>query len=536
MMQRRKTAFPACAAFGVALACVFAASAHAVQPESAGCTSTNNDATFGPPNGGSGVLNTSLNTLRHSNPFTAGETLTISVATVANDGVMTVTLQDATNTTTLASLVLSDGATVSATVPAGVTGLRFLSSAVSAGAVTNIVVSCTAAPDPAPAGSSDVGSDPGQAAQLVTVQTSTAAVASFSSFVNQAVARRFAAGPADEAGQVAERLGPLAPQGGAFGAGGLSGGSSAPEVERVQVASLLPLGQLLGAATGALGGGGGLEQLAVSGAELADNALAATGRPFGLWANGAASFLDSTAEGGAYSGDVLSLALGVDYALAEDVLAGLALGYERGDIDTGFNAGELTSSGFTVAPYVGWQPIDELVLDASVGVTVLGYDTHRNSGTVESSFDATRAFAALNATGNFRFDGLRLSPLAGVLYFREEQDGYTDSGGTAVGSQTIDLGRFTAGVEAGYRFGLGDGLAIEPYARIEGEFDFIEAGQVRLTTGESYRPGRYGGSVAGGLNLFSGAGFAGSLEASYDSLGRDSYDSFTVQGMLRFAF
>lgn len=264
--------------------------------------------------------------------------------------------------------------------------------------------------------------------------------------------------------------------------------------------------------------------------------MAATGRPFGLWVNGAASFLDSTAEGGAYSGDVLSLALGADYAIGEDVLAGLALGYERGDIDTGFNASELTSSGFTVAPYVGWQPIEELVLDASVGVAVLGYDTRRNSGTVESSFDATRAFAALNATGNFRFDGLRLSPLAGVLYFREEQDGYTDSGGTTVGSQTIDLGRFTAGVEAGYRFGLGEGLAIEPYARIEGEFDFIEAGEVRLTTGESYRPGRYGGSVAGGLNLFSAAGFAGSVEASYDSLGRDNYDSFTVQGTVRFAF
>ncbi|MGF1623641.1 MAG: autotransporter outer membrane beta-barrel domain-containing protein [Alphaproteobacteria bacterium] len=497
---------------------------------------TNNDNPLGPVSGGfSGTLAVPNNVNRHSDAFTAGERITISVNTVTNDGVLTITIRDTADAITYASLVLSDGASASGTVPAGAVGMRFVVSGVSAGEITSLTVSCTAAADAAASDGDDVGSDPAQAAQLVTVQTSVIGVTNFSGFVNSAVARRFTAGPADASGQVAEAMVPLRPLGGASGSSGLAGGDSGSGGERVQIASLLPVGQLMGAATGALSGGG-FEQLAVAGAQLADTALAAADRPFGLWINGAASFVDSSKDGGQFSGDVLSLGVGGDYAVNERLLVGLAVGYERGDIDTGFNAGDLTSNGFTAAPYVGWQPFDELVLDATAGVTFLDYEISRSSGTIQGDYAATRAFAAINATGNFRFDRLRLSPLGGLLYFRETQQGYTDSAGTTVDEQTIDLGRLTAGVEAGYTFDIGEALAIEPYARLEGEFDFIEAGSVTLTTGETFRPGRYGGSVAGGLNMFSGSGFSGNLEASYDSLGRDSYDSVTIQGTLRFAF
>jgi outer membrane autotransporter protein len=430
-------------------------------------------------------------------------------------------------------------------VPAGFTGLRLVAAGGSAGLVTNFTVFCTAAPDPVVPPDpededevvADVGTDPGQASRLVTVQTSTAAVASFSSFINSAVARRLGAGPAAPAGTVAESLpGATGVPGGILAGGAPTGeGPAGPGRVPTQVASLLPVGQLMGAATSAIDGGS-LTPLAVAGAQLADNALAAADRPFGLWISGAATFLDNHADGGQYAGEVLSLAGGADHAISETLLVGVALGYERGDINTTFNAGDLVSNGFTAAPYAGWQPIPELVLDATVGVTFLDYDLSRAAGAVEGAFDATRAFGAINATGIFRFDRLRLSPLAGVLYFREMQDGYTDSAGTVVDGQTIDLGRLTAGVEAGYGIPLGERLVLEPYARLEGEFDFIEADAVTLTTGERFRPGRYGGSVAGGLNLISGQGFAGTIEASYDAIGRDDFDSVTVQGTLRFAF
>jgi outer membrane autotransporter protein len=517
---------------GVALSALAATPAAAVQPESAGCIEVNADVFASPQ---AGVLIAGPYDIANA-ALTAGETLTFFVTTANPDNVNTISVQNAAGTQTIGSVSVADNTVLSVTVPAGFTGVRLFSAGANT-VVTGFQLLCAAAPDVSDVSSgNDVNTDPAQASQLITVQTSTLAVSNISSFINSAVARRLGAGPSvGESGTVAESLGgsgalgaagPLA--GGAM-AGGLTAGSP------VQVASLLPLGQLVGAATSAISGGG-YTQLAVAGAQLADNALAAADRPFGLWVNGAASFLDSDEDGGEYSGDVLSLGGGGDYAINETLLVGLALGYERGDIDTTFNAGDLTSSGFTAAPYVGWQPIPELVLDASIGVTVLDYDISRASDTIEGEFGATRAFVGVNATGNYRFDAIRLSPLAGLLYFREKQDGYTDSAGTAVDGQTIDLGRLTGGAEAGYTLDLDDKLALEPYVRLELELDFIQADEVTLTTGESFRPGRYGATVAGGVNLISATGFAGNLEASYDSLGRDSYDSVTIQGTLRFAF
>lgn len=514
-------------------------SAQAVQPLSAGCNATNSHFLFGPPDGLVGLA-LGLGTFPiHADAFTAGETLTISLSAVANQNVQTVTLRDGSGSITLASLILADGATASAQVPPGFVGLSVVSSGIVAGALTNLVISCSAAPDPVDPSEDvdDVSSNPGQASELVTVQASTLAVTNFASFVNSAVSRRLVAIPGigGSGATPASRGG----SSGLVGADPLAGTapeeSSASVDRRVQVASLLPVGQLFGAATSAIGGGG-FAQLAVAGAQLADSALAAADRPLGLWVNGAATFLDNDADGGQYSGHVLSLAGGADYLITDGLLVGLSLGYERGDIDTSFNAGDLVSNGFTAAPYVGWQPIPELVLDASVGVTLLDYEIERAGNTIEGDFDATRGFAAINATGIFRFDRLRLSPLGGVLYFRERQDGYTDSAGTIVDEQTVDLGRLTAGVEAGYGFALSEASTLEPYARVEGEFDFIQADEVTLTTGEKFRPGRYGGSVAGGLNLISGPDLTGNVEASYDGIGRGSYDSVTVQGTLRLAF
>jgi hypothetical protein len=100
----------------------------AAQPPSAGCNATNADPIFGGP-----VMIqifAGINVLRHNAAYGAGETLTISVDSVPNDGVNTVTIRDATNTTTVVSLLLSDGASASATIPTGLVGSRFVTSGV----------------------------------------------------------------------------------------------------------------------------------------------------------------------------------------------------------------------------------------------------------------------------------------------------------------------------------------------------------------------------------------------------------------------
>jgi outer membrane autotransporter protein len=367
--------------------------------------------------------------------------------------------------------------------------------------------------------SADAGNDIEQATKLTTTQTSALAVTNFSNFVNARVKSRFNSAPSPKRKSVSAT----------------DQADSGDELK--QLASLLQVDMLVPAARQALDDGN-FDRLLILGTNMADKALDVIGRPYGLWFRGASTFVDHEKSGGDYSGTELSLGGGADYRFRKDLLTGLAVSYERGAIDnTTFNTGDLTSEGATVAPYVGWRPIPELTLDANIGVGSLEYSSQRDDGAIAAQFDGLRAFGSLNGTGAFHFGLLRLSPTAGVLYFNERQDGYTDSSGVSVSEQTVSLGRLSSGMEIGYTMGQQSiGFGFEPYTRLAGEWDFVRPDTVALTSGETVRPGQYGANLAGGLNLFNGEGLSGKFEGSLDSIGRADYENFTVQGSVRYGF
>lgn len=358
-----------------------------------------------------------------------------------------------------------------------------------------------------------------RATKLTTTQTSALAVTSVSTFVNATVKSRFGVKPSPK------------PQ--SFSA---VDQKADVDQELKQVASVLPADMLVPAARQALNEGN-FDRLLIAGAKVADKALDAIGRPYGLWLRGRSAIVDNERSGGAYDGTALSLAGGADYKFHNDMLAGLAVAYERGDIDTTFNTGDLTSEGATVAPYIGWRPIPALTLDANIGVSALDYTALRSDGAAAARFDAFRMFGSLNGTGAFHFGSLRVSPTAGLQYFQERQDGYTDSSGLSISEQTVGGGRLSSGMEIGYTLEQEYiGFGLEPYVRSSGEWDFGRPVAVALTTGETVRPARYGGNLAGGLNLFNDKGLTGKLEGSLDNIGRADDESATIQGSVRYGF
>jgi len=375
-----------------------------------------------------------------------------------------------------------------------------------------------AAADSDSCSSANVGGDMEQTAKLTTAQTSALAVRNLSNFVNATVKGRFGVRPS--------------PQPQSFPVAGQTDGDDEPNA----LATVLQADTLVPAAQQALNEGN-FDRLLIAGARMANKALGAIGRPYGLWLRGASTFVDHEKSGGAYSGTELTLGGGADYRFDNTMLAGLAVTYERGDIDSTFNAVDLTGEGATVAPYVGWRPIPELTLDASIGVSALDYNAQHGDGEVTAQFEALRTFGSVNGTGAFHLGSLRLSPTTGLQYLEERQDGYTDSSGGSISEQTVRVGRFRGGMEIGYtleRENIGFGL--EPYVRSSGEWDFRRPAAVVLASDETIRPGRYGGNVAGGLNLFNDDGLTGNLEGSLDSIGRADYESVTIQGSIRYGF
>lgn len=367
-------------------------------------------------------------------------------------------------------------------------------------------------------GSVNVGNDMEQTTKVTTAQTSALAVGNLSNFVHATVKSRFGMAPSSQPQSVS-----VADQ------------KDAGD-ELNELATVLQTDMLVPAAQQALNEGN-FDHLLVAGAKMANKALDAVGRPYGLWFRGASTLVDHEKTAGAYSGSTLSLGGGADYRFGNKILAGLALTYEQGDIAATFNSVDLAGEGATVAPYIGWRPLPQLMLDASIGVSTLDYNAQRSDNGVSAQFDALRVFGGLNGTGTFRFGPLRLSPTAGLQYLEERQDSHSDGGGVSISDQTVNVGRLRSGMEIGYtldREYIGFGL--EPYVRSSGEWDFQQPAAVTLSTDETVNPSRYGGGLAGGLNLFNDNGLTGKVEGRLDSIGRADYESVAIQGSVRYGF
>ena len=206
------------------------------------------------------------------------------------------------------------------------------------------------------------------------------------------------------------------------------------------------------------------------------NGLAAGERfnGWGLWASASHNVFDgdnNPEAGGAigatklvYNADTTSMLFGADRFVTDRLILGLAAGYESTDVFTFFNGGNTDTEGFTVAPYAAFLINDMFSVDVAFGYTSLENDTDRlqlgTGATLLGEFDSDRYFATTNlnvahTNGNW-YTGGRI----GYLYSYEEQDGYTETGGTGggaaartVGSRNIHISQLILGGEVAYNFG-----------------------------------------------------------------------------------
>ncbi|MDX1375785.1 MAG: autotransporter outer membrane beta-barrel domain-containing protein [Burkholderiales bacterium] len=200
--------------------------------------------------------------------------------------------------------------------------------------------------------------------------------------------------------------------------------------------------------------------------------------PWALWVGYAHSKYDSSVQVAPYDADLDSYRIGVDRFYAGKYLFGVALIYEKLDTDTQYNGGGQDVDGTTLAPYFSWLIDERFSLDVNAGYAWLDASQKRIDPTgvpgappiLRSSYDARRWFASatlnyLRAHGNWTFGGR-----VGYLYSREEQDGYTETGGPSartVDSRTLRLGQLYVGPDAAYFFGNG----LEAYGALLYRYD-----------------------------------------------------------------
>lgn len=244
-----------------------------------------------------------------------------------------------------------------------------------------------------------------------------------------------------------------------------------------------------------------------------------------VWANGSFTWVDNSAAGSNFDGDVGTLNIGIDKWFNDKLLAGVSVGYSKTDISTTFNSGTYEEDTVTLAPYGLIKFTDNFNVAGTFGHSWGDVDQNRQNGATTSSTDAETWFAAGTATYSKTFDKLGLAGRVGYLWADRDTDGYIESNNNVVAATAAETSQGRIGAEASYLFETGS-VNLSPFASVDYLYDFedeINNDADAFDTGLGLRIGSKDGSVDGSISVKT-------------QLGRSDFDSTTASATLRFNF
>jgi hypothetical protein len=252
---------------------------------------------------------------------------------------------------------------------------------------------------------------------------------------------------------------------------------------------------------------------------------------YGVWGSYSYSDFKNGLSSTALKGNRHNLLGGVDISPWESTVFGVAVGYDRSDIDTDFNQGNQKAVGTTVSLYAGRVLNKTWSLDASGGYSKVDNDQYRTASAVRvtSTPSGDRSFFNMNLNATTQSENWIFAGRTGLLYARSNQNSFTESNGTAVSKLTTQLGQFAIGGDVAYSFNK-----FEPFAKLIYENDFS---MQKITAASGPQPTNDNDNflLGAGLRYFGSKGMTGNLEFT-KRLGRDNFQENTLAATLRMDF
>jgi len=256
------------------------------------------------------------------------------------------------------------------------------------------------------------------------------------------------------------------------------------------------------------------------------------------WVSYARTQTDNTSFFTQFDSSLNNALVGFDTSPRENMVAGIAFGYEDNDIDTVFNAGEQDIDGFTIAPYFGYLFHPNFSIDASAGYSSIDIDQFRIDSTnftsiINGDTDSDRWFVAGNLNAFTRVNDFAFLGRVGIVYSEDDIDAVVETGGPdafTTPSNTVEFGQIQAGGEVAYSV-----TALEPYASIYYEHDFEYEKLVLDPRIPRAKNDRNDVRLGLGARYFGENGFSANLEWSIIA-GREEFDSHTLSIVGRLEF
>lgn len=191
---------------------------------------------------------------------------------------------------------------------------------------------------------------------------------------------------------------------------------------------------------------------------------------------------------------------------------------EDGDVRTPLDNGKIKHAGAGLAFGADYAVSDGFYVTAMVGGMSLDYDVARAGGTIIGSFGATRQFADLSADYVTRAAGGDMTFGFGLLYVKQRNDGYFESGGAPIAPFTFDQLAATLNMRNAWGH---PGALLRPYVDLSGQFRLTGSrsgvvaavpvhsdNQARLLVGVERTTGKSSFDVGLGTN-FDDSGYSG---------------------------
>ena len=206
-------------------------------------------------------------------------------------------------------------------------------------------------------------------------------------------------------------------------------------------------------------------------------------RMWNVWIDANVSHTDRDDPIFGHDGYLATSSIGIDRRFGDRLALGVFANVEGSDYSLSFSDGSLESFGGGVGVYGGFSITPRLILDALAMWKAFDNDIDGFGGS-SASYDSDRWVLAANLTGYYDFGAWRVSPQAGVIWSREDQDGYTlEPIGIPVSDDEKSHLVLKAGSQLEYTYFGADGRSFSPFASafVEwNDFDYSPDGPALL--------------------------------------------------------
>ncbi|HEX4326143.1 MAG TPA: autotransporter outer membrane beta-barrel domain-containing protein [Burkholderiales bacterium] len=231
------------------------------------------------------------------------------------------------------------------------------------------------------------------------------------------------------------------------------------------------------------------------------------------------------------SGHVNLSLIGIDYSFANNLTAGVAVGWDQTRVGTSFNGGSLNADGYMVAPYLSWRFTPAWSVDATLGFGHSNISQVDNStpGGITGNYGDDRFLGSLSLAytkmlGKWIFTG-RGSYLGSQDRFSQ----FTLSNGTAIGSATNHNTQLRAGGQAMYNGGV-----VLPYVGVY-YFNYVQQANQAAVGGSTPANDRDGFQLQGGIQFAPRGMVYGGIMAATD-VGRSQIRNDLIMGNIGIRF